>query len=626
MNTPTHGSNTDRKSIPADCQWNIHDIYTSQENWEKACAGLKELIADLETCQGSLKEPATLLQVLHLRDRLSQEIDKIYAYARLQQDADNGDTNAQALSGKAEGLLASFYNAVSFIDSEITSLSEEQLEQLKSDPLFADYDFYLKDLERMREHVLPGEQEAILAQSQLATGTGASAFRALVSADMEFPPINDGNGNYAIVSEGCYMLNMASDDRVLRKNSFTGLMNTYHRYRNTLAATLTGTCRSSFFYARVRGYKDTREASLAEDNIPVSLYDNLIRTIHANLEPLHEYIALKKEVLGYDEFHPYDLYVPLSTEGEKCFSVTFDEACKMVKQALQPLGETYNDVLQKAMTQGWIDIYENKGKRSGAYSWGVYGVHPYVLLNFQPRYNSISTLAHELGHSLHSYFSSQSQPYAKSEYSIFCAEVASTTNENLLLEYALANADKAQKIFLLNQFLEAVRTTVYRQVQFAEFEKFIHDKISAGDSLQAETLEQYWLESNQKYYGPALTVDKELGSEWSRIPHFHTPFYVYKYATGYSAATAFSEAILKETDQKCKPESRVNNETNSITATCQSGSAVEKYLAFLHAGGSDYSLNILKKAGVDLNTPQPIQVTLDKFAGKLTELKELLQK
>ena len=626
MNTPSHGSNIDRKSIPADCQWNVRDIYASQEHWEKACSGLKELIADLETCQGSLKEPATLLQVLHLRDRLSREIDKIYAYARLQQDADNGDTNAQALSGKAEGLLASFYNAVSFIDSEITSLSKEQLEQLKSDPLFADYDFYLKDLERMREHVLPGEQEAILAQSQLATGTGATAFRALVSADMEFPPIKDGNGNNAIVSEGCYMLNMASDDRVLRKNSFTGLMNTYHRYRNTLAATLTGTCRSSFFYAKVRGYKDTREASLAEDNIPVSLYDNLIRTIHANLEPLHEYIALKKEVLGYDEFHPYDLYVPLSTEGEKCFSVTFDEACKMVKHALQPLGETYIDVLQKAMTQGWIDIYENKGKRSGAYSWGVYGVHPYVLLNFQPRYNSISTLAHELGHSLHSYFSSQAQPYAKSEYSIFCAEVASTTNENLLLEYALANADKAQKIFLLNQFLEAVRTTVYRQVQFAEFEKYIHDKISAGDSLQAETLEQYWLESNQKYYGPALTVDKELGSEWSRIPHFHTPFYVYKYATGYSAATAFSEAILKETDQKCKPESRVNNETNSITATCQSGSAVEKYLAFLHAGGSDYSLNILKKAGVDLNMPQPIQVTLDKFAGKLNELKELLQK
>ena len=624
MKTPPHGSNIDRKSIPASCQWNIHDIYASQEDWEKACTGLRELIADLETWQGNLKDTAVLLRVLQLRDRLSQEIDKIYAYARLQQDADNGDTNAQALSGKAEGILASFYNAVSFIDSEITSLSNEQLEQLKSNPLFADYDFYLKDLERMREHVLPGEQEAILAQSQLATGTGATAFRALVSADMEFPLIKDGNGNDTLVSEGCYMLNMASDDRVLRKNSFTGLMNTYHHYRNTLAATLTGTCRSRFFYAKVRGYKDTREASLAEDNIPVSLYDNLIRTIHANLKPLHEYIALKKDILKYETFHPYDLYVPLSKEGEKSFSVTFDEACKMVKNALQPLGETYSNILQKAMTEGWIDIYENKGKRSGAYSWGVYGVHPYVLLNFQPRYNSISTLAHELGHSLHSFFSSQAQPYAKSEYSIFCAEVASTTNENLLLEYALAKADKSQKIFLLNQFLEAVRTTVYRQVQFAEFEKYIHDKITAGESLQAETLEQYWLESNQDYYGPALTVDKELGSEWSRIPHFHTPFYVYKYATGYSAATAFSEAILKDMAENPAPCLQPGVTTKKDNRTQQASSAVEKYLRFLHAGGSDYSLNILKDAGVDLNTPQPIQVTLDKFARKLNELKELL--
>ena len=624
MNTPSHGSNIDRKDIPARYQWSIHDIYASQEDWEKSCASLKVLIADLNNCQGRLNTPAVLLQALQLRDRLSQEIDKIYAYARLQQDADNGDTNAQALSGKAEGLLADFYNAVSFIDSEITSLSKEQIEQLKSDPLFSAYDFYLKDLERMREHVLPPEQEALLAQSQLATGTGAAAFRALVSADMEFPPVKDGYGNNAIVSEGCYMLNMSSDDRTLRKNSFTGLMNTYHHYRNTLAATLTGACRSRYFYAKARGYNNTLEASLAEDNIPVSLYENLIQTIHANLKPLHEYITLKKETLGYDEFHPYDLYVPLSKEGDNCFACTFPEACAIVKNALRPLGKSYIGALQKGMTEGWIDIYENKGKRSGAYSWGVYGVHPYVLLNFQPRYNSISTLAHELGHSLHSYFSNQTQPYVKSEYSIFCAEVASTTNENLLLEYLLANADKTRKIFLLNQFLEAVRTTIYRQVQFAEFEKHIHDKITAGESLQAEALEEYWLDSNRTYYGSSLTIDKELGSEWSRIPHFYTPFYVYKYATGYSAATAFSEAILKETNIKTLSEVHVNDAADTMTDACQPGPTVKKYLAFLHAGSSDYSLNILKTAGVDLNTPQPVQVTLEKFAGKLNELKKLI--
>ena len=624
MNIPTYGSNVERKDIPAAFQWNIHDIYATQEEWEKACAVLNELIPELEAYKGKLNKPAVLLQALQMRDRLAKETDKIYAYARLQQDADNGDANAQSLSGKAEGILASYYNAVSFIDSEVTSLPKEQIEQLQNSPLFSDYDFYLKDLERMREHVLPAEQEAILAQSQLATGTGAAAFRALVSADMEFPAVKDGNGKDNIVSEGCYMLNMASGDRVLRKNSFAGLMNTYHRYRNTLAATLTGACRSRYFYARVRGYNNTMEASLAEENIPVSLYDGLIQTVHDNLKPLHEYIALKKETLGYDELHPYDLYVPLSQEGENCFAFTFGEACETVKNALQPLGRTYTETLQKGMTEGWIDIYENKGKRSGAYSWGVYGVHPYVLLNFQPRYNSISTLAHELGHSLHSYFSNRAQPYAKSDYSIFCAEVASTTNENLLLEYLLANADKTQKVFLLNQFLEAVRTTVYRQVQFAEFEKFIHDKITAGEALQAETLEQYWLESNRTYYGPALAIDRELGSEWSRIPHFYTPFYVYKYATGYSAATAFSEAILNETENRKLPDTRADGETKNMTNTMQPGPAVEKYLAFLHAGGSDYSLNILKKAGVDLNTPQPVKVTLEKFAGKLNELQKLL--
>ena len=602
ITTPVHGSSIERRNIPAAYKWNLQDIYATQKDWENAFSGLKELLAELGKYQGKLKDFPTLLQVLQLRDRLSQEIDKIYAYARLQQDADNGDSKAQALAGKAEGLLASYCNAVSFIDSEITALPKEQIKQLENDPAFSDYDFYLKNLERLRAHVLPEEQEAILAQSQLAADTGAIVFRALVSADIKFPVIKDGNGNDTIVSEGRYMLNMSGKDRTLRKNSFAALMKTYHQYRTTLAATLTGTCRSQYFYARVRGYRDTLEASLSAENIPVSLYDGLIRTVHNNLEPLHEYIALKKKILGYSKLHPYDLYVSLSQEGEKSFSCTFEEACETVKNALQPLGKTYSETLQKGMTGGWIDIYENKGKRSGAYSWGVYGVHPYVLLNFQPRYSSVSTLAHELGHSLHSYFSCQSQPYAKSDYTIFCAEVASTTNENLLLEYALARADKAQKIFLLNQFLEAVRTTVYRQVQFAEFEKFIHDKITAGEALQAEVLEEYWLESNRTYYGPALTVDTELGSEWSRIPHFHTPFYVYKYATGYSAATAFSEAILKGTD----------------------ASAVEKYLGFLCAGGNDYSLNILKHAGVDLNTPQPVQITLEKFAGKLKELEQLL--
>lgn len=603
MQIPEHGANIARNLIPENCKWQVQHIYNDEAAWQKACEDFKSKLPILSSMQNKLETATAVADALALQDELSRMLDKIYAYARLQQDADNTDQHMQALSGTAEALAAAFSNATSFIEPELLALGSAKVaEFVASEPRLADYKFYIENILRMSEHILSADKEAIFAQSRLATGSAASAFRALVSADMEFPSITDGKGNEASVSEGNYTLNMTSSDRELRKNSFKTLMGTYHKYRNTLATTLTGSARTAFFFASAHKYKDTLEASLAQDNIPTSLYDGLIETVHNNLEPLHEYIQLKKDVLGYADFHPYDLYVPLSDAGDS-FACTFNEACDKVETALAPLGEDYVQTLHHGLHSGWIDVYENKGKRSGAYSWGVYGVHPYVLLNYQPRYNSISTLAHEMGHALHSYFSSKEQNYINSEYTIFCAEVASTTNENLLLEATLKTATDQQKIYLLNQFLEAVRTTVYRQVQFAEFEKFIHGEITAGRSLQAEKLEQYWLEINKAYYGPALTVDEELASEWSRIPHFYTPFYVYKYATGYSAATAFASAILNGTHN-----------------------AVEKYLGFLHAGGSDYSLNILKNAGVDLNTPQPVTVTLQKFAEKVKELKALLGK
>jgi len=603
ISIPAHGSNVSRKDIPLEYKWHVQDIYADEKAWQQACAEFKAQLPDLQNMKGKITTSHALYEALHLQDKLAQILDKIYAYARLQQDADNTDQHMQALSGEAEGLVAAFQNANSFIEPEILALGKEKVAaMLNSEPALSEYKFYIANLMRLADHVLSAEQEALFAQSHLATQSAANAFRALVSADMEFPPITDGEGKPAIVSEGTYILNMSSPDRELRKNSFQTLMGTYHKFRNTLAATLTGSARSAYFYASVHNYKDTLDSCLADDNIPVGLYDGLIQTVHDNLAPLHEYMQLKKDVLGYDELHPYDIYVPLSHAADS-FACSFPEACEKVEAALAPLGEDYIANLHKGFTNGWIDVYENKGKRSGAYSWGVYGIHPYVLLNYQKRYSSISTIAHEMGHALHSYYSAQNQTYVNSDYTIFCAEVASTTNENLLLEYTLKHANDEQKIYLLNQFLEAVRTTVYRQVQFAEFEKYIHGEITAGRSLQAEKLENYWLESNQQYYGKALTVDKELASEWSRIPHFYTPFYVYKYATGYSAATAFATAILNKEPQ-----------------------AVEKYLGFLKAGGSEYSLNILKAAGVDLNTPQPVTVTLQKFAEKLRELKALLGK
>ena len=603
INIPAHGSNVERAAIPDSCKWQVQDIYATEADWQAACKKFKEMLPHLKNMQGTLISAQNLLTALKLQEELAQMLDKIYAYARLQQDADNTDQHLQALAGEAEGLVAAFSSSNSFLEPELLALGKEKVRaMLAEEQGLSEYHFYIENLLRLAEHVLSADKEAIFAQSHLATGTAAAAFRALVSADMQFPQVEDSNGNKHNVSEGNYLLNMTSEDRELRKNSFKGLMGTYHKYRNTLATTLTGSARTAYFYASVHNYKDTLEAALAEDNIPTSLYDGLIETVHDNFAPLHEYIQLKKDILGVDEFHPYDLYMPISTAGDS-FARTFPEACARVEAALAPLGEDYVATLHKGLTEGWIDVYENKGKRSGAYSWGVYGVHPFVLLNYQQRYNSISTIAHEMGHAMHSYYSSKAQTYVNSEYTIFCAEVASTTNENLLLEYTLKQASDEQKIYLLNQFLEAVRTTVYRQVQFAEFEKYIHGEITAGRSLQAEKLENYWLQSNKDYYGEALTVDEELASEWSRIPHFYTPFYVYKYATGYSAATAFASSIL-------------NGEAN----------AVEKYLGFLHAGGSDYSLNILKSAGVDLNTPQPVTVTLQKFAAKLKELKELLGK
>ena len=598
---PAHGSNVARKEINDVYKWKIEDLYPTKAAWQAAADELKTQLQKFAGFKGGLGNSAKLLAALQMQAKLSEEISKIYAYARLQLDADNTDPELQAMAGSAESLLAEFNNAVCFVEPEIIALPREFAKVCLADPAFDEFKFYLGNLLRLAPHVLPQAEEALLSQASLATSAPAAIFRSLVSADMEFPPITDGSGNPATVSEGNYLLNMTSPDRTLRQNSFRTLMGTYHKYRNTLANTLTGQCRVSRFYATAHKYEDTLAASLAEDNIPQELYHNLIKTVHDNLQALHEYMALKKAALKLDELHPYDIYMPLSAAGES-FACTFEEACERVTKALAPLGEDYVATLKQAFKSRWIDIYENKGKRSGAYSWGIYGVHPYVLLNYQPRYNSISTIAHEMGHAMHSYLANQSQTYANSDYSIFCAEVASTTNEILLLEHTLATATDEQKIYLINQFLEAVRTTVYRQVQFAEFELFTHGEINAGRSLQAETLENYWLESNKTYYGPALTADKELASEWSRIPHFYTPFYVYKYATGYSAATAFAESILSG-----KP------------------GAVEKYLGFLKAGGSDYSLNILKNAGVDLTTPQPVAVTLQKFAQKVQELKALLK-
>lgn len=601
LTEPKHGNNSDRKTIPAKYKWQINDIFATDELWANTANDIKAVLPLLTDMQNKLKDKNSILFCLHLRDELSMAIEKIYPYARLQKDADNTDGHAQFLTGTAEVLMSDCSNAAAFIEPELLSLPRELLQALVQDPDCAAYSHYFANLLRLSEHVLTAREEEILSRSQLAANAAIDIFHTLVGADIVFPNAKDMQDELHPVSEGSYLLNMTSPDRQLRKNTFTALMSTYHSFRNTLAASLTARARSSYFYASMRKYEDSRANSLAADNIPGSLYDGLIATVKENLPALHEYMSLKKEVLKLEHLHPYDMYMPLTQNGGDTFKFTFEEAKLIVLDALKPLGEDYAKNLKKGLENGWIDIYENKGKRSGAYSWGVYGVHPYVLLNFQPRYNSVSTLAHEMGHAMHSFFSNEAQPYPTADYTIFCAEVASTTNEILLLEHMLTKATKEQKIYLLNQYLEAVRTTVYRQTQFAEFEKIIHAEITKGAALTADYLEETWHNLNVTYYGEALAIDKLLDSEWSRIPHFYTPFYVYKYATGYSAATAFAHKILTKEN-----------------------SAINKYLHFLQAGGSDYPLNILKNAGVDLTSPVPIQVTLDKFKANLALLKKLL--
>jgi len=590
-----------RNKVPTTYKWRIMDIFPDDKAWETACSNTLQALQEVLAYKGKLKTKEDILKCLRLVDKISMALEKIYPYAKLQKDADGTDNKAQELTGKAEVLLSNCNNAFAFAEPELLALDPDLLKALTTDPDFADYHQYLNDLLRKRDHILSIPEETILAQSALATSAPMEIFHTLVGADLTFPAAKDDRGEDRSVSEGSYLLNMTSTDRTLRANTFTNLMGVYKQYRNTLAATLNAQARSSFFYAQAHKYADTRAAALDEDNIATSVYDELLSTVEKNLPALHEYMALKKSALHLAELHPYDIYLPLTPQGGETFHFTFEEAKATVLEAIKPLGKTYCHDFKEGLENGWIDIYENKGKRSGAYSWGVYGVHPYVLLNYQPRYNGVTTLAHEMGHSMHSFYSSQTQPFPTAEYTIFCAEVASTTNEVLLLEHMLKSANKEQKIFLLNQFLEAVRTTVYRQTQFAELEKIFHNEITEGRALTADYMEKLWHRLNEKYYGSALTVDTLLDSEWSRIPHFYTPFYVYKYATGYSCATAFADSILSGDKAK-----------------------VDKYLGFLQAGGSDYSLNILKNAGVDLTTPQPVQITLDKFAEKLKELKELL--
>ncbi|MBM7588766.1 oligoendopeptidase F [Brevibacillus fulvus] len=590
-----------RNELPDEYKWRLEDIYPSDAEWEKDVEKVKTLTAQLAKMQGTLAQTGkNLLDALTLQDELGKTLDQVFVYARMRRDEDNANSTYQALTDRAMGLSTQVYSAISYIQPEILAIPTERLTELQQqEPGLAHYRFLLEEITRQKPHTLTAAEEAILAQVSDLSAAPSTIFGMLNNADIKFPTITDENGEEVELTKGRYTQFMESKDRRVRKEAFDALYATYGKHRNTIAATLTSAVKRDVFYARVRKYESALQAALFADNIDVSVYDNLIATVHEYLPLMHRYVSLRKKMLGLDELHMYDLYVPMVREVE--MEIPYAEAVSTIKEALRPLGDDYGQALEEGFTSGWIDVYENEGKTSGAYSWGAYTTHPYVLMNYQDNVNNMFTLAHEMGHALHSYYSNKTQPYTYADYRIFVAEVASTLNEALLMQHMLQKTtDKQQRMYLINYYLEQFRGTLYRQTMFAEFEKAIHAKVEAGEALTAENLSALYRELTVQYHGPEMVVDSEIDLEWARIPHFYNNFYVYKYATGFSAATALSRQILEQG----KP-------------------AVDRYLTFLGSGGSDYPLNLLKRAGVDMNSPQPIREALEVFKQLLAEMEQL---
>ncbi len=592
----------ERIEIDDKYKWKLEDIYESQDKWEEDYKKIKVSCEEILKYRGRLNEgPETLFQCLSLSDSLLSLNDNIYVYARMKRDEDNTNPVYQALADRAASIGTEVYAAVSYITPEIISISEETLNSYieSSEPLKI-YRQFLYETLRQKKHILSDKEEEILALSYEVSSAPRDIFTMFNNADIRFSFIKDENGEEVELTKGRYITFMESTDRRVRKDAFDAFYEVYNKQKNTLAASLSSNTKANKFYSAVRKYDSSIEASLDEDNIPVKVYDSLIETVNNNLGLLHRYLKLRKKVLNLDELHMYDLYVPMVEQPKK--KIPYQEALNMVEKGLMPMGEEYVGHLKKAFESGWIDVYENHGKTSGAYSWGSYKSHPYVLLNYQGTTNDVFTIAHEMGHALHTFYTNKTQPYIYSQYKIFVAEVASTVNESLLMKHLLNNtSDRNEKAYLLNHYLEEFRGTIFRQVMFAEFEKANHEKMEQGEAVTAQTLCSVYRELNVKYFGSEVVVDSNIDIEWARIPHFYTSFYVYKYATGFSAATSLANGIYNE-----------------------GKSAVDRYIEFLKSGSSDYPIEILKKAGVDLSTPKPVQDALNYFGEVLKELEELV--
>ena len=593
-----------REEADARYKWAIEDLYKDDEDWKRDYELLKSRIPELTKFRGRLGESAeVLLSMQKLSDELNQLLEKVYVYAnqRLHENTDN--STYQNLASQAQGLLVELSESLSFVEPELMELPDGIIETfLDENEELSVYRQYFENIIRQKKHVLPTEQEQLLAAMGEVAESPKDIFSMFNNADIRFPEITGEDGHPVQVTHGRYMSLMQSRNRQVRKDAFEAMYGVYGDWRNTLAAMYRANVKQEAFLAKAHKYTSDLEAALDGSHIPVKVYEQLIEAVHESMPLMYRYMKLRKKLLGVEELHMYDLYVPVIEQDHS--EIPFEQAKKTVLEGLAPMGEEYLHLLREGFDHGWIDVYENQGKRTGAYSWGAYGTHPYVLLNYQGTLHDVFTLAHEMGHALHSWYSDEHQPYIYAGYRIFVAEVASICNEALLIHYLMEQSKKAgdqkKTMYLMNYFLEQFRTTLFRQTMFAEFEKITHGLQEQGETLTADRLCEIYYDLNKLYFGEEICVDQEIAMEWARIPHFYTPFYVYQYATGFSAAIALSKQILE-----------------------QGAPAVEQYKKFLKGGSSMYPLELLKMAGVDMEQKAPVQDALAVFAQYLDEMERL---
>lgn len=585
----------ERSAVESKYKWHVEDIFSSDEQWEKSYTDIQAEL-DFHAFENTLNDIESVRKLFAQEEQVGQKLERLYLYAHMRHDEDSRVAKYTSMQSRAMSLFVKYSSATAFVEPELTALDESILKGYAADSRLKDYDYFFRRLIEGKKHILSAPEERILAQCGEVHAQFQNIFSMIDNADIRFGQIKTGKGEKIDLTHGTYGVILHGTDRNLRKKAFTQYYDAYIHLTNTIAATYYGNVQKDVFAARVRKYDSCLSRALEGEDVNVCVYDNLISAVHDSLPVMHRYIALRGKMLKLSRQHMYDIYAPLVEDAD--LKLSYEEACDLVVQGLSPLGEEYCSLLKKGFAEGWVDVCETTGKRSGAYSTGIYGLHPYVLLNYQPTTHDVFTIAHEMGHSLHTYYSNAAQPYPKADYRIFVAEVASTVNEVLLLKYILSQTeDKNIKKYLLNYFLDMIRTTLHRQTMFAEFEYLAHDAVEKGTPLTSEYLNDIYLGLNKKYYGKAIVHDKQIAYEWSRIPHFYTSFYVYKYATGIISAISIANRILTEGE-----------------------SAVKDYKAFLSSGGSDGPVELLRIAGVDLTKKEVFQAAMRAFEDTLAQL------